>query len=114
MTVTTPDLITGYLVELGAGLRVPAAEAELILAEAEDHLCETAAAGMAVGMTELEAQQAAISSFGPVRAVIRAHRRRAFTARDAALAAWKLSGLLAAPWCWCWPWWRSRTWSARR
>jgi hypothetical protein len=95
MTVAASDLISGYLAELGAGLRVPAAEAELILAEAEDHLCETAAAGMAVGMTELEAQRAAISSFGPVRAVVRAHRRQAFTARDAALAAWKLTGLLA-------------------
>ena len=63
------DLIAGYLAELRAGLWVPAAEAELIVAEAEDHLRETAAAGLAVGMTELEAQQAAISSFGPVRAV---------------------------------------------
>ena len=96
MTVTAPDLIAGYLAELRAGLWVPAAEAELILAEAEDHLRETAAAGLAVGMTELEAQQAAISSFGPVRAVIRAHRRRTVTAGDAAMAAWKLTGLLAA------------------
>ena len=48
-----PGLIAGYL-------------AELIAAETEDHLRETAAAGMAIGMTELEAQQAAISSFGPV------------------------------------------------
>ncbi len=90
------DLIAGYLAELRAGLRVPAAEAELIVAEAEDHLRETAAAGLAIGMTELEAQQAAISSFGPVRAVVQAHRRRAVTAGDAAMAAWKLTGLLAA------------------
>ncbi len=96
MTVTAPDLIAGYLAELYAGLRVPADEAELILAEAEDHLRETAAVGLEVGMTELEAQRAAISSFGPVRAVLRAHRRRAVTASDAALAAWKLTGLLAA------------------
>ena len=96
MTVTAPDLIAGYLAELRAGLRVPPREAELILAEAEDHLCETAAVGLEVGMTELEAQQAAISSFGPVRAVLRAHRRRTLTAGDAALAAWKLTGLLAA------------------
>ena len=46
-------------------------------------------------MTELEAHQAAISSFGPVRAVIRAHRRRTVTAGDAVMAAWKLTGLLA-------------------
>jgi hypothetical protein len=95
MTVAATDLITGYLTEMRAGLRVPAAEAELILAEAEDHLCETAAAGMAVGMTELEAQRVAISSFGPVRAVVRAHRRRMVTAREVAMAVWKLAGLLA-------------------
>ena len=95
MTGAAPDLIAGYLAELRAGLWVPAAEAELIVAEAEDHLRETAAAGMAVGMTELEAHQAAISSFGPVRAVIRAHRRRTVTAGDAVMAAWKLTGLLA-------------------
>ncbi len=95
MTTVACDPVTGYLTELRAGLRVPAAEAELILAEAEDHLRETAAAGMAVGMTELAAQHAAVSSFGPVRAVARAHRRRAVTARGAALAVWKLTGLLA-------------------
>src|ERR1700684_4356918 len=89
------DLIAGYLAELRAGLWVLADEAELIVAEAEDHLRETAAAGMAIGMTELEAQQAAISSFGPVRAVVRAHRRRTVTAGGAAMAAWKLAALLA-------------------
>ena len=89
------DLIAGYLAELRAGLWVPAAEAELIVAEAEDHLRETAAVGMEIGMTELEAHEAAISSFGPVRAVIRAHRRRTVTAGDAVMAVWKLTGLLA-------------------
>ncbi len=95
MSGAAPDLIAGYLEELCAGLRVPAAEAELIAAEAYDHLRETAAAGMAIGMTESEAQQAAISSFGPVRAVVRAHRRRTVTAAGAAMAAWKLAALLA-------------------
>jgi hypothetical protein len=90
------DLIAGYLAELRAGLWVPAAEAELIVAEAEDHLRETAAVGLEIGMSELEAHQAAISSFGPVRAVIRAHRRRTLTAGDAVMAAWKLIGLLGA------------------
>jgi hypothetical protein len=89
------DLIAGYLAELRTGLWVPAGEAELIVAEAEDHLRETAAAGLAIGMTELEAQEAAISSFGPVRAVVRAHRQRTVTAGDAVMAAWKLTGLLA-------------------
>ena len=95
MSGAAPDLIAGYLEELYAGLRVPAAEAELIAAEAEDHLRETAAVGLEIGMTELAAQQAAISSFGPVRAVVRAHRRRTVTAGGAAMAAWKLAALLA-------------------
>ena len=95
MSGARTDLIDGYLAELRAGLWVPAAEAELIVAEAEDHLRETVAVGLAIGMTELEAHQAAISSFGPVRAVLRAHRRRTVTAVDAVMAAWKLTGLLA-------------------
>jgi hypothetical protein len=90
-----PDLIDGYLAELAAGLRIPAAEAELILAEAEDHLRETAAAGLETGMTKVQAQQAAFASFGPVRAVVRAHRRRMVTVDEAAMAAWKLVALLA-------------------
>jgi hypothetical protein len=89
------DLIAAYLDELRAGLRMPPGQAELIVAEAEDHLCETAAAGMAVGMTELEAQQAAISCFGPVRAVVRAHRHRGAVAGEAAMAVWNLAAMLA-------------------
>src|SRR6202034_4725258 len=96
MSGADTDLIAGYLAELRAGLWVPADEAELIVAEAEDHLRETAAVGLEIGMTELEAHQAAISSFGPVRAVIRSHRRRTVTAGDVVMAAWKLIGLLGA------------------
>jgi hypothetical protein len=91
------DVIAGYLDQMRAGLRVPAAEAELILAEAEDHLCETAAAGREAGMTEREAQEAAISSFGPVRAVVSAHHARRgwlAAAAEAGLAAWKLAAVL--------------------
>jgi hypothetical protein len=97
MSAAGSDLITGYLDQMRAGLRVPAAEAELILAEAEDHLRETAAAGREVGMTEREAQEAAISSFGPVRAVVRAHHARRgwlAAAAETGLAAWKLAALL--------------------
>jgi hypothetical protein len=90
------DLIAAYLDEFRAGLRMPPGQADLIVAEAEDHLCETAAVGMAVGMTELEAQHAAISSFGPVRAVARAHRHRGDVAGKAAMAAWNLVAVLAA------------------
>jgi len=95
MSGAATDLIAGYLAELRAGLWAPDTEAELIVAEAEDHLRETATVAMATGMSELEAQQAAISSFGPVRTVARAHRRRMVTAGDAVVAAWKLAGLLA-------------------
>jgi hypothetical protein len=95
---TPGDLIEEYLRQLRAGMRLGPAEAELILAEAEDHLRETAAAGLATGgMTGREAQEAAISSFGSVRAVTHAHRARlARVARpvDVAMAAWKLVSLL--------------------
>ncbi len=92
------DLIEEYLDELRRGLRVLPGEAEVILAEAEDHLRETAAAGVAIGMTEREAQEAAISSFGPVRAVARAHLARAAgdgtVLANVVMTAWKLVSLL--------------------
>jgi hypothetical protein len=92
------DLIEEYLGQLRRGLRIPRGEAELILAEAEDHLRETAAAGIAIGMTEREAQEAAISSFGPVRAVTRAHLARAAgdgtVLASVVMTAWKLASLL--------------------
>jgi hypothetical protein len=94
---TPGDLIGEYLDHLRASLRVAPGEAELIVAEAEDHLRERAAAGVAIGMTEREAQQAAISSFGPVRAVVHAHEARGRAAAvtgDAATATWKLASLL--------------------
>ena len=89
------DLIADYLEQLRRGLRIAPGQAEAILAEAEDHLRETAAAGIAVGMTEREAHEAAISSFGPVGAVTRAHLARVNGGMAAlAIAAWKLVSLL--------------------
>jgi HAAS len=89
MVGVSSDLIERYLAELRAKLRVP--NAELIIAEAEDHLRESVAAGHAIGMTEAEAQAAAISAFGPVRAVVRAHRpKRVQIVGDLVLAALKL------------------------
>jgi hypothetical protein len=99
------DPIGEYLDQLRAGLRTGLRsglwagpqEAELIVAEAEDHLRETAAAGLAIGMTEREAQEAAISIFGPVRAVVRAHhtrRGRLAAAGEAGLVVWKLAAIL--------------------
>jgi hypothetical protein len=49
------DLIVDYLRELGARLRTR--DADLVLAETEDHLRESVAAGLAIGMTEREAQE---------------------------------------------------------
>jgi hypothetical protein len=95
---TRRDPIGNYLAQLRGSLRGASSEAELILAEAEDHLRETAAVGVAIGMTEREAQEAAISAFGPVRAVVRAHRtRRAVVVAglgDAGMTVWKLASLL--------------------
>jgi hypothetical protein len=97
------NLIEEYLAALRASLWVAPEQAELIVAEAEDHLRETAAAGLAAGMTEREAQEAAISAFGSVRAVVRAHesspghllrgRTPAAVLGDLFLSAWKLAGL---------------------
>jgi hypothetical protein len=72
------------------------------VAEAEDHLREDAACGLAAGMTEREAQEAAISAFGSVGAVVRAHASRAASfiggralaavLGDLVLAGWRLAG----------------------
>jgi hypothetical protein len=99
------DLVGQYLAELRTGLN--ARDAGWVLAEAEDHLRESVAAGIGAGLTEREAQEAAISSFGSVRAVVRAHAERPghlikgraprAIATDLVMSAWKLgaTGLAA-------------------
>jgi hypothetical protein len=90
--------IEQYLSELRARLR--GRDAVLILAEAEDHLREDVAAGLAAGLTAQEAQHAAISSFGSVRAVVRAHqprwRRAVAGLTRPALALPRVAGLFLA------------------
>jgi hypothetical protein len=96
------DLIEEYLDELRASLELGPEEAGLVVAEAEDHLRETTSCGLAAGMTEYEAQLAAISAFGSVTAVVRAHASRlsgfirgrtpAAVLGDLVLAGWKLAG----------------------
>ena len=81
-----------YLRQLRAGLRTRPEETSRIVAEAEDHLRESMAAGLAAGLTETAAVDAGITSFGTVRAVVRAHQ----TPRGRAAAA--LSGLVMAIW----------------
>jgi hypothetical protein len=69
------DPIAAYLAELRAGLRTSPARTSEIVAEAEDHLRESAAAVRQAGhLSETAAQQAAIEAFGPVRRIVRAHR----------------------------------------
>lgn len=95
------DPIQDYLGRLRAGLRT--GDAARIMAEAEDHLSETVAAGLAAGLTEREAQEAAVSAFGSVTAVVRAHEtrpRNLIRGRtpmailgDLFLSAWKLGGI---------------------
>jgi hypothetical protein len=101
------DLIEEYLSDLRASLELAPEEAGLVVAEAEDHLRETAACGLTAGMTEHEAQQAAISAFGSISAVVRAHASRpadfirgrtpAAILGDLILAGWRLAatGLIA-------------------
>lgn len=94
------DPIQQYLDELRLSLRIP--EVGRILVEAEDHLRAATAAGRAEGLTEREAQQAAIAGFGPVRAIVYAHQTRhgrvAAVLADLAIALWRVAAfyLLAA------------------
>ena len=99
MVGVTGDPIDRYLAQLRAGLRGSPERAERILAEAEDHL-RSSAAGLAAGMSEREAQEAAIAAFGRVPAVVRSHRRPAGSVlAGLGLAAMKLAAvyLLAVP-----------------
>ena len=85
MSAPGDDVVEEYLDQLYSRLRCAPRDARRILAEAEDHLRESVAEGLAAGMTESEAQQHAVSVFGSVRAVVRAHdarRRRAAHRRD--------------------------------
>jgi hypothetical protein len=89
------DHIAEYLDQLRSSLLTSRRRAQLILDEAEDHLRESAAAGVAAGLTEAEAQQAAIASFGSVRAVVGAHAAARHGGAIAAmtevvLAGWQL------------------------
>jgi HAAS len=97
------DVVEEYLDELYTKLRGSPRQGRRLLAEAEDHLRQGVDEGLAGGLTLQEAQEHAVSSFGSVRAVVRAHdsrlRRVPGTAvlADLLMAAWKLGsvGLLA-------------------
>ena len=97
------DLVEEYLDQLYTKLRGSPRQGRRLLAEAEDHLRQGVDEGLAGGLTLREAQQHAVSSFGSVRAVVRAHdtrlRRLPGTAvlADLGMSGWKLGsiGLLA-------------------
>ncbi len=97
---TSRDPIDDYLDQLFKRLRTTPGDGRRILAEAEDHLRQAAAEAVEAGLTEREAQEHAISSFGSVRAVVRAHDTRfplPAVFRDLVLAGWLLGavGLVA-------------------
>lgn len=90
------DRVEVYLDQLYVSLRTTPREARRIIAEAEDHLRESVAAGLAAGLTDDEAQEAAISSFGSVQAVVRAHARQVppqAVLGELVMAAWKLGSI---------------------
>ena len=96
MSPASPGPVEDYLDQLYAALRTTPRQARRIIAEAEDHLREATAAGIEAGLSEPEAQEAAISSFGSVRAVVRAHARRIPPVAifgELAMAAWKLTSI---------------------
>ena len=72
-----------------------------MLAEAEDHLRESVAEGLAAGLSEREAQEHAVSSFGSVRAVVRAHDARLRglpRSRCSATCSWPPGGWARSAW----------------
>jgi hypothetical protein len=95
--------IEDYLDQLQASLRTTPRETRRIIAEAEDHLRQAAAEAQEGGLTRREAEEYAISSFGSVSAVVRAHDHRSSRSlllavgRDLTLAGWMLGavGLVA-------------------
>lgn len=93
------DPIEDYLDQLHAGLRGSPRRGRRLLAEAEDHLRQGVADGLAAGLGEREAQEAAISSFGSVRAVVRAHQIRQHrlpglaVLADLVMTGWKLGAI---------------------
>jgi hypothetical protein len=94
------DLIRQYLDQLRLSLRIP--EVGRILVETEDHLRDAAAAGVAAGLPEAEAQRAAIAAFGPVREIVYAHQTRhgrvAAMLADVALVLWRVAAVYLLAW----------------
>jgi len=91
------DRIEQYLRALRTRLRTTPRDADRITAEAEDHLREAVTAALAAGLSFTDAEEVAISSFGSVRAVVRAHAAshgKAAVLASYVMAAWKLAWML--------------------
>lgn len=105
------DFIAQYLAELRARLGTSPERAADIVAEAEDHLRQSMAASLASGMSEQDAQAAAISAFGSARTVARANRRPASALVPLGLAACKAAGVylltMSAGSCAVYFWWHA-------
>jgi len=88
--------IRQYLDQLRLSLRIP--EVGRILVEAEDHLRAATADGVAAGLTQQEAQRAAVARFGPVSAIVYAHQTRhgrvAAMLADLGIATWRVAAYL--------------------
>lgn len=103
MSAPDGDLVERYLDQLYVALRARPRKARRVLAEAEDHLREAVTDGLTAGLTQREAEEQAVSSFGSVRAVVRAHDARlrrlptVAVLRDVIMTVWRLGavGLVA-------------------
>jgi hypothetical protein len=97
------DPIEEYLDLLYTRLRGSPREGRRILAEAEEHLRDAVTESVAAGLTQREAAEHAISAFGPVSVVARAHESRqrrlpaANLLADLVMSGWLLAsvGLIA-------------------
>jgi hypothetical protein len=69
VVVSGPITIDAYLDRLLLELRGRARDVRRVLAEAEDHLRDAAAEGLAAGLSEAEAERAAVERFGSPRVV---------------------------------------------
>ncbi len=100
MSASGDDLVEEYLDQLYARLRCAPARAPAGSWPRPRITCaRRSRTGLAAGLTQAEAQEQAVSSFGSVRAVVRAHDARlrrlptVAVLRDVVMAAWRLGAI---------------------
>jgi hypothetical protein len=95
--VPEPGVITSYLDELEAALRLPRRRRNRIRLEVQDHLLEAASHPLSEDADPFEAQERAIARFGPAPALAAEfHRQAASGAVGASLAGLAVGALAAA------------------